>query len=129
MTIEPDLDKLIEKLSSAKLKIDDLILQVEQLENQKKQACDLATSSLLQLRKLQEETNRLDQVDHDKDISKLQKLANDQKQELFDKDAELKNIIEDLEHYFVQSCQQNIMLEKYKQLQEHMSKLIVNYFD
>ena len=128
MTIESDLDKLIEKLSSAKSKIDDLILQIEQLENQKKEACELATFSLLQLRKLQEDMNRLDHVDHDKDISKLQKLASDQKQELLYKDSELKTIIEDLEHYFIQSRQQSIMLEKYEKLQEQMSKLLLNYF-
>ena len=128
MTIESNLDKLIEKVSSVKSTIDDLILQLEQLENQKKEACEIATFSLLQLRKLQEETNRLDQVDHDKDISKLQKLASDQKQELFDKDSELKNILGDLEHYFVQSRQQSIMLKKYEKLNEHMSDLLLNSF-
>ena len=128
MTIESDLDKLIQKLSSAKSHIDDLILQVEQLENQKKEACELATFSLSQLRMLQEDINRLDLADHDKHISKLQKLASDQKQELFDKDSELKNIIEDLEHYFIQSQQQSIMLKEYEKLQEHTSKLFLNSF-
>jgi len=63
---------------------------------------------------------------HAKELGELQNSVNELRQELLDQSAELEKVMEELEHYFVQSRQQLIMLAEHVRLQERATALISN---
>ena len=63
---------------------------------------------------------------HAKELGELQNSVNELRQELLDQSAELEKVMEELEHYFVQSRQQLIMLAEHARLQERATALISN---
>ena len=63
---------------------------------------------------------------HAKELGELQNSVNELRQELLDQSAELEKVMEELEHYFLQSRQQLIMLAEHASLQERATALISN---
>ena len=63
---------------------------------------------------------------HAKELGELQNSVNELRRELLDQSAELEKVMEELEHYFVQSRQQLIMLAEHARLQERATALISN---
>ena len=63
---------------------------------------------------------------HAKELDKMRNAVNELEQEVSGQNAELEKVMEELEHYFVQSREQSIMLEENVNLQERTTALIAN---
>ena len=63
---------------------------------------------------------------HAKELDDMRNAVNELRQEVFDQNAELEKVMEELEHYFVHSREQSIMLQEHVNLQERATALIAN---
>ena len=65
-------------------------------------------------------------VTHAKELDEMRNTVNELKKEVSDQNAELEKVMEELEHYFVQSREQSVMLAEHVNLQERTTALIAN---
>ena len=63
---------------------------------------------------------------HAKELDEMRNAVNELEQEVSDQNAELEKVMEELEHYFLQSREQSKMLEEHVNLQERTTALIAN---
>lgn len=106
MTIESVLQELIKKVSDAQSRIDDLVLQVKKLEQQRAEAREETEHSLRQLQQLQEEFEQLYRSAGEERVMTLES-------ELSERGLQLDQMQEELEHQFLSNQQKKDMLDTY----------------